>query len=163
MKPTDARSYLNFKSAHPNHVFPGIVYSQCLRLRRIINDNSRLENRLKELCIAFEKSDYPRKLLDKISSKVLNMQRQLERPQRAEEDPASKPILRVSCHGSDDKLLKTITANEEELLKTETFKNASKPVFQFVKKTASNVGSKLAVLKSAVPSLAIIVPSVCAA
>ena len=148
VKPTDARSYLNFKSAHPNHVFPGIVYSQCLRLRRIINDNSRLENRLKELCIAFEKSDYPRKLLDKISSKVLNMQRQLERPQRAEEDPASKPILIVSCHGSDDKLLKTITANEEELLKTETFKNASKPVFQFVKKTASNVGSKLAVLKS---------------
>ena len=53
VKPTDARSYLNFKSAHPQHVFPGIVYSQCLRLRRIINDNDRLKLRLEELCSAF--------------------------------------------------------------------------------------------------------------
>ena len=148
VKPTDARSYLNFKSAHPKHVFSGIVYSQCLRLRRIINDNVRLENRLKELCTAFEKSEYPRKMLNKISAKVLNMQRQLVRSVASEEDPASKPILIVSCHGSDDKLVKTIVANEEELLKTETFKNNSKPVFQFVKKTASNIGSKLSILKS---------------
>ena len=148
VKPTDARSYLNFISAHPKHVFSGIVYSQCLRLRRIINDNVRLENRLKELCAAFEKSEYPRKMLNKISAKVLNMQRQLERSVASEEDPASKPILIVSCHGSDDKLVKTIVANEEELLKTETFKNNSKPVFQFVKKTASNIGSKLSILKS---------------
>jgi hypothetical protein len=76
------------------------------------------------------------------------LQRQLERPQTPEDDPASKPILIVSCHGSDEKLLKTVTANEEELLKTETFKNTSKPVFQFVKKTASNIGCKLSVLKS---------------
>ena len=34
VKPTDARSYLNFGSAHPNHTFSGIVYSQCLRLTR---------------------------------------------------------------------------------------------------------------------------------
>ena len=46
VKPTDARSYLNFKSAHPKHVFPGIVYSQCLRLRRIINKKDRLKLRL---------------------------------------------------------------------------------------------------------------------
>ena len=38
VKPTDARSYLNFNSANPRQTFSGIVYSQCLRLRRIIND-----------------------------------------------------------------------------------------------------------------------------
>ena len=148
VKPTDARSYLNFKSAHPSHVFSGIVYSQCLRLRRIINCNVRLENRLKELCLAFEKSEYPREMLDKISNKVLNMRRQLVRPETVDEDSTSKPILIVSCHGSDEKLVKSIKANEEELLKTETFKNTPKPVFQFVKKTASNIGSKLSILKS---------------
>ena len=36
IKETDSRSYLNFASAHPNHTFSGNVYSQCLRLRRII-------------------------------------------------------------------------------------------------------------------------------
>ncbi len=84
--------------------------------------------------MSFEKSEYPRKMLDKISTKVLNMQRELERPRATEEDSASKPILIVSCHGSDEKLLKTIKANEEELLKTESFKNSSKPVFEYVKK-----------------------------
>ena len=49
VKPTDARSYLNFNSAHPRHTFSGIVYSQCLRLRRIINNQNRLAKRLNEL------------------------------------------------------------------------------------------------------------------
>ena len=57
-------------------------------------------------------------------------------------------ILIVSCHGTDDKLVDTIKASEEDLIKTESFKNLTKPIFQFVKKTGSNVGSKLAVLKS---------------
>ena len=148
MKPTDARSYLNFNSSHPKHVFSGIVYSQCLRLRRIINNKGRLEIRLKELCEAFEKSEYPTKMLNKISAKVLNMQRQLERPQATDEESPSKPILIVSCYGTDDKLVNTIKASEEDLVKTESFKNSSKPIFQFVKKTGSNIGSKLAVLKS---------------
>ena len=52
VKTTDARSYLNFHSEHPKHVFPGIVYSQCLRLRRKINDNDRLKLRLSELLSA---------------------------------------------------------------------------------------------------------------
>ena len=46
VKPTDARSYLHFSSAHPRPTFSGIVYSQCLRLRRIINDTDRLAHRL---------------------------------------------------------------------------------------------------------------------
>jgi hypothetical protein len=77
VKPTDARSYLNYKSAHPNHIFSGIVYSQCLRLRRIINEQSRLSHRLDELCTAFSKSGYPKKMLDNISNKVKNMERKI--------------------------------------------------------------------------------------
>ena len=40
VKPIDARSYLNISSEHPKHIFSGIVYSQCLRLRRIIQQRS---------------------------------------------------------------------------------------------------------------------------
>ena len=46
VKPTDARSYLNFNSFHPRHIFLGIVYSQCLRIRRIINNNDHRKIRL---------------------------------------------------------------------------------------------------------------------
>ena len=146
VKPTDARSYLNYGSAHPNHTFSGIVYSQCLRLRRIINDDTRLKIRIEELCSAFQKSGYPLKMLNNISSKVLSMERQLERTPLLVENTASKPILVVSCYGSDDKL--AMLENEEDLLKTNSFKNISKPAFQFVKKTGANIGSKLSVLKS---------------
>ena len=146
VKPTDARSYLNFSSAHPNHTFSGIVYSQCLRLRRIINNQVRLAHRLNELCSAFEKSGYPKTMLENISTKVLHMERQLNNTLNHEKN--SNPILVVSCHGTDDKLIKTLKTHEEDLLKTNSFKNITKPVFQFVKKTGSNVGSKLAILKS---------------
>ena len=148
VKPTDARSYLNFKSAHPKHVFPGIVYSQCLRLRRIINKKDRLKLRLTELCTAFKKSEYPAKILDKISTKVLNMERRLERTVTTDEDKTSQPILIVSCYGNDDRLLKTIKNHEKDLLQTESFKNSAKPIYKFVKKTASNIGCKFSVLKS---------------
>ena len=76
IKATDSRSYLYYSSAHPHHISSGIVFSQCLRLRRIINDQSRLESRLKELCLAFEKSVYPKNMLRDISTKILNTQRQ---------------------------------------------------------------------------------------
>jgi hypothetical protein len=46
IKETDARSYLFFGSSHPNHVYSGIVYSQALRLRRIINSQERLVKQL---------------------------------------------------------------------------------------------------------------------
>ena len=79
VKPTDARSYLNYMSAHPKHTFSGIVYSQCLRLRRIINNSDRLNSRLNELCIAFEKSGYPKDMLKNICDKVKNMPQRIER------------------------------------------------------------------------------------
>ena len=86
VKPTDARSYLHFSSAHPRHTFSGIVYSQCLRLRRIINNQDRLAHRLNELLAAFDKSGYPESMLCNIRNKVQNMERQLHRCERTEED-----------------------------------------------------------------------------
>ena len=63
IKDTDARVYLHFSSCHPKQTFPSIVYSQCLRYRRIINDEILLHRRLVELKDCFVKSvnlDIPR-------------------------------------------------------------------------------------------------------
>jgi hypothetical protein len=91
-------------------------------------------------------------MLKNISEKVRNMPRVIEQPQpnvdENEEDENSKPILIVSGYGTDDKLIKTLKSHENEILRTESFKNASKPLFQFVNKTGPNVGSRLSVLKS---------------
>ena len=148
MKPTDARSYLHYTSAHPKHTFSGIVYSQCLRLRRIINNQECLKLRLSELCLAFEKSGYPKNMLTNMSTKVYNMQRQIETATRVVEDDSSKPILVVFSYGTDDKLIKSLNSYEDDILKTNTFKKLKKPLFQFVKKTGANIGSRLSVLKS---------------
>ena len=72
----------------------------------------------------------------------------MDRPGQTNNDEESKPVLIISCHGADDKLVETIKKHEDDLSKTNSFRNASKPLFQFVKKTGANVGSKLAVLKS---------------
>ena len=150
IKPTDSRSYLHYSSAHPHHIFSGIVFSQCLRLRRIINDQSRLESRLKELCKAFEKSGYPKNMLRDISTKVLNTEREsnLYNNTTVTVGNSAKQIPVISCHGTDDKLVKTLMKHEDDLLKTDSFKSFAKPLFKFVKRTAPNIGSKLSVLKS---------------
>ena len=78
-KSTDSRSYLNFNSTHPNHIYSGIVFSQCLRLHRIINDTNRLETRLRELKTCFRDAGYPATMIENISQKVLRMERSLNR------------------------------------------------------------------------------------
>ena len=83
-----------------------------------------------------------------IVTKVLNMERHLNRTQSLNDERVSKHIWVVSCHGTDGKLGKTLKAHGNDLLQTNSFKNVSKPVFQFVKKTGSNIGNKLSVLKS---------------
>ena len=50
-KETDANRYLYYNSFHPKHVFRSIVYSQALRYRRIINDDSVLRERLDQLSV----------------------------------------------------------------------------------------------------------------
>ena len=60
-KETDSQAYLNFSSAHPNHTFSGNVYSQSLRLRRIINSKDRLQIRLEELAEHSKKQDILKK------------------------------------------------------------------------------------------------------
>ena len=106
IKETDSRSYLHFTSAHPNHIYSGIVYSQCIRLRRIINSQDRLKLQLTELKKAFLAAGYPRHMVENISNKVLSSERSLARKAGhiVEQDQPSTflPIRVISTFGSDN-------------------------------------------------------------
>ena len=78
-KPTDSRGYLHFNSCHPNHVFSSIVYSQALRLKRIINNEDKLNIHLEEMKIDFLNAKYPKKMIENIINKVKITPRSLEK------------------------------------------------------------------------------------
>ena len=134
-KPTDSRSYLNFSSCHPNYTFSGNVYSQALRLRRIINCDDRLSTRLEELKVDFKKSGYPEKMLVKIMNKVKSSERRLKKAD-ADEDSVKDDdtIMVISTFGTDHHLTNA-TKNIE--------KHSDSIKFRYVKKTGPNLKSMI--------------------
>ena len=109
-KPTDSRRYLNFKSCHPNHVFSGVVYSQGLRLRRIIQDDSDFELELSYLKNDFLKSQYPPNMIDNIFRKVLSVNRNDLLKIKSDDDfciQNNDRIMVVSTFGRDKPLIET--------------------------------------------------------
>ena len=147
-KETDARSYLNFQSCHPNHIYSGIVYSQCSRLRRIVNDENRLKMRLEELKVAFTTAGYPKNMVDNISEKVQNLERRIvpeETVETQNENPP--PINVVSTYGCDDEIVSTLKEYEQELTNTNIFRNKNR-VFKFIKRTAGSLRNKVVTNKA---------------
>ena len=67
-KSTDARRYFNLSpdSCHPIHIFQGTVYSQVLRIRRIVSDDTVFKQRLNELGDAFTICGYHKGMLEQI-------------------------------------------------------------------------------------------------
>ena len=168
VKETDARSYLYFGSHHPNHTFSSIVYSACLRLRRIINNNERLSQQIDELKTYFTKSNYPKKMVDNISEKVKSFERRLTPLETSNSNilvPKSpEPAVRViSTFGSDQDLVDSVQSLEPALNRTKSFSGTSssttsarlsgsrmsspttrqKPIFNFVRKTGTSLRKKL--------------------
>ena len=133
-KPTDARAYLNFSSCHPNHVFAGSVYSQALRMRRIINNDERFEKRLDELMCDFEKSGYPKNMLLNIMEKVKKEKRTLCKKEKCENSDEDGKIMAVSTSGRDKKLTNIL---ERVQTKSKYIK------FKLVKKTAPSLKNLL--------------------
>ncbi|KAL5251693.1 hypothetical protein ACHWQZ_G014738 [Mnemiopsis leidyi] len=122
VKETDSRSYLHFSSSPSYHSFSGIVYSQCLRLRRVINSDERLKIQLEILKEAFLESGYPKKMVENIANKVLGMKRVLERKNDHHIEQASPLTIRViSSYGSDDDLVNVVQKYEPHLGRTLSF------------------------------------------
>ena len=167
VKETDSRSYLYFGSTHPNHVYSSIIYSQCLRLRRIINDNDRLALRIDELNECFSNSNYPKKMINNISSKVKTFERRLPTCRDTSNSSILLPVspdntIRViSTFGSDVALIDIIekfestietspslssTSNTDTTSTTETSnneRNTGKRLFSYVKRSGASLRRRL--------------------
>lgn len=161
MKETDSRSYLYFGSTHPNHIYSSIIYSQCLRLRRIINDDQRLAERIDELKECFYNSNYPRKMVENISSKVKTFERRLPTSRNTSNSsillpasPDQKSIRVISTFGSDEALIEVIEKFEPVLESstslspsTSTSSASDRPpvkkFFSYVKRTGSSLRRRL--------------------
>ena len=138
-KPTDSRRYLHYSSCHPNYSFSGIVYSQGLRLRRLINDDDRLEEQLDRLQTDFLKCNYPPKLCEDIFTKIKKLPRNLKKVEKEDSDDSDE-VLVISTHGKDQPLMNIMKKVE---------KDSQNIKFKYVKKTASSLGNMLVKSKRA--------------
>ena len=146
VKETDSRSYLNFSSAHPNHTFSGNVYSQSLRLRRIINSQERLRTRLDDLAASFKKAGYPESMINGITTKVFTSERDISVKQQKVFDNDDK-IRVVSTYKADENIVKAVKNSEDNLKLTQSFRSQQGPLFKFVKKVGPNIKSHVNSLK----------------
>ena len=74
-KPTDKKQYLYYTSNHPRHIFRSVPYSQCIRYRRIIEDDGLLATELSILKSKFMNRCYPADLIDGQFSRAINLKR----------------------------------------------------------------------------------------
>ena len=171
VKETASRSYLYFGSSHPNHVFAGVVYSQCLRLRRIINDQTRLESQLNTLAGCFTACNYPERMVNNIVQKVKQMERRVDTtPVPPTPGSPDNPKIRViSTYGADSELLDIVEKYSSSLSLTSSFSTSTSatstsnltepsdsasstkppnPIFSLVKRTGSSLRRKLVRAKS---------------
>ena len=146
IKETDSRAYLNFSSAHPNHTFSGNVYSQSLRLRRIINSQERLRTRLDELAECFIKAGYPKKMVNEITTKVFNSERNISVKNVTQPEDDGK-IRVISTFEADKSIVDAVKKSEENLKLTQSFRNQNGSLFKFVKTVGPNIKSQINSLK----------------
>ena len=139
VKPTDARSYLNFNSCHPGHIFPGIVYTQALRVRRIVNNLDRLTTHLNNLKHDFIKAQYPTRMVNNIINKVLTLPRIINNTKKQEantlntNDNNKIHIKVISTYGRDKPLTNIVN----------TIPNKDKFKFNHIKRAAPSLNSIL--------------------
>ena len=141
IKKTDARVYLHFSSHHPKQLFPSIVYSQALRLRRIINNTKVLKTRLDELNDCFIRSGYPRKMVQSITGDVLTRPRVLEYNRKPDKPPA--PVLWVQTFSSVTEQIQEQTRNANKILQLSPAWKDEKHAIGVVSRRGKNLGDML--------------------
>ena len=138
IKETDSRAFLHFTSSHPRQTFPSIVYSQALRFRRIIKDNTLLNRRLCELGECFYRSGYPKKMVDGIMKDVSGRPRTLN--YRKKETGAPYPVVWVQTFGpATDAISKVVKQANKVIKQSEVWKDVVRPI-GIVNRRGRNLG-----------------------
>ncbi|CAJ0961960.1 unnamed protein product [Ranitomeya imitator] len=109
LKETDRNGLLLFDSNHPRRMVNSLPWSQLLRVRRIVSDDTVVDQRLDEMCLKFSNRGYPKKELRRFSCKARNVTRESVRkpssPKRSgERIPFVSTYTSASCH--IDKILR---------------------------------------------------------
>lgn len=138
IKSTDARVYLHYSSFHPRHIFPSIVYSQCLRYHRLINCGILLLRRLVELKTCFVNSGYPAKMVDNIIDDVHKRPRHLS-PSTRDKLPPNK-VLWVQTYGPATEDYQNIIKEANNMLKKSPAWEDDPNVIGIMNKRARTVG-----------------------
>ncbi|KXJ09041.1 hypothetical protein AC249_AIPGENE26933 [Exaiptasia diaphana] len=73
IKPTDSSLLIHYTSHHPSKCKSGTIYSQALRLRRIITNNDELHKQLLRLRLILLSRGYPHHLINLNFQKILNL------------------------------------------------------------------------------------------
>ena len=94
-KPIDSHPYLHWTSAYPPHLKHSILYSQALRLRRLICSNEILEKKI-EYSKFFVASGYDQQNVRKHMEKVLDLTQ--EQCLKIREKPTTNPIPLVTIY-----------------------------------------------------------------
>ena len=123
-KPTDVNRYLEFSSFHPRHTFRNIVYSQALRYRRIVNDDSILDERLRELSSFFARSLYLTDIIGEVISDVRSKPRLLGYRNKDENLAVSTPWIITYGAGYRETKEKATEVNET-ISNSRTWSNTS--------------------------------------
>ena len=76
-KPSDRRSFLQYKSVHPNTLKDSIAYSEALRLKQICSETPEVIKHLKDVKDPFIKRGYHSKILDHHFEKDVSVDRKI--------------------------------------------------------------------------------------
>lgn len=113
-KPTDKKQYLAYSSSHPKHIMRAIPYSQALRYRRIITDDSILTTELGKLLVKFTDRGYPIEETKKQISKV----QQLDRSQTLQYKTEKQKLLEFKAFTKGGAFLPLILTYRPEYVYT---------------------------------------------
>ena len=114
-----------------------------LRLRRSINSNDRLRERLLDLAELFKEVGYPTKMISEITSKVQKFVRDISVKHKKE----PKIIIVVTTHEADDNIVEAVKDCGENLKGSKSFRNQQGLLFKYVEKVGPNIRTQINTLK----------------
>lgn len=103
-KPTDTHMYLNYNSFHPKSIKHSIVFSQCLRIKRICSDPIDFDKQISQLTGYFLSAGYPLPVI----RKQINRARKRSRSELLEyriKTPSSRIPFVTSYHPTIKRLI----------------------------------------------------------
>ena len=142
-KPTDAHRFLHYNSAHPNHTFSSVVFSQGLRYLRIISDRLVLRFRLNDLTKFFIDCGYPVKLVTEVLADVYKKTRCLNYNNNSVSN-APFMIPWVTTYGPGIEEVKRFTKGINSALgSSPIFSDAKTPIIQPVTRRGPSIKDML--------------------